>query len=182
MKLHVEADLLAYRNRNPVDETHGPILIAVDGSGSMAGPKEIWAKALVIATVLQAKKEKRKSNGIIFGASEQEIFEIDVNRLDDLATASFHMGTNFGPPLTWAQDQFKEHPRADFLFITDGICNLESDKRTEFIQAKNSCGARCFSVLIGSDATETVRQFSDKVFSIVITSTARDGGQILAQI
>jgi uncharacterized protein with von Willebrand factor type A (vWA) domain len=82
-----------------VEEIHGPILIAVDGSGSMAGPKEIWAKALAIATMLQAKKEKRKSHGIIFGASENEIFEIDVNRLEDLATASFHMGTNFGPPL-----------------------------------------------------------------------------------
>ena len=103
LKKLLDEDLLAYSYKNPVDETHGPILIAVDGSGSMAGPKEIWAKALAIATVLQAKKEKRKSQGIIFGASEKEIFEIDVDRLEDLATASFHMGTNFGPPLTWAK-------------------------------------------------------------------------------
>jgi len=79
-------------------ETHGPILIAVDGSGSMAGLKEVWAKALAIATILEAKKEKRKSQGIIFGASEKEIFAIDVDRLEDLATVSFHMGTNFAPP------------------------------------------------------------------------------------
>ena len=120
LKKLLEEDLLAYSYKNPAQETHGPILIAVDGSGSMAGPKEIWAKALAIATILQAKKEKRKSQGIIFGASEQEIFEIDVNRLEDLATASFHMGTNFGPPLRWAQDKFKEQPRADLFFITDG--------------------------------------------------------------
>jgi uncharacterized protein with von Willebrand factor type A (vWA) domain len=182
LKKLLDEDLLAYSYKNPVVETHGPILLAVDGSGSMAGPKEVWAKALAIATILQAKKEKRKSHGVIFGASEKEIFDIDVDRLEDLATASFHMGTNFGPPLTWAKDHFRENPRADFLFITDGICNLESDKRTEFIRAKNSCGARCFSVLIGSDATETVRQFSDKVFSILITPTATEGGQILAQI
>ena len=120
LKKLLEEDLLAYSYKNPVEETHGPILIAVDGSGSMAGPKEIWAKALAIATILQAKKEKRKSHGIIFGASEKEIFEIDVNRLEDLATASFHMGTNFGPPLRWAQDKFNEQPRADLFFITDG--------------------------------------------------------------
>src|SRR6266511_2138570 len=160
LKRLLEEDLLAYSYRNPVEESHGPILIAVDGSGSMAVLKEIWAKALAIATILQAKKEKRKSHGIIFGASEEEIFEIDVNRLEDLATASFHMGTTFGQPLRWAQNQFKENPRADFLFITDGICNLEDEGKTTFIQAKSSSGARCFSVLIGSDATDAVKRFS----------------------
>ena len=182
LKRLLEEDLLAYSYKNPVEETQGPILIAVDGSGSMAGLKEIWAKALAIATILQAKKEKRKSHGIIFGASDNEIFEINVNRLEDLATASFHMGTNFGPPLRWAQDQFKENPRADFLFVTDGICNLEDERKTAFIQAKSSSGARCFSVLIGSETTETVTQFSDKVFSLSVLPNAREGGQILSEI
>src|SRR6266540_6376249 len=182
LKKLLDEDLLAYSYKNPMVETHGPILIALDGSGSMAGSKETWAKALAIATILQAKKGKRKSHGIIFGASENEIFEIDVNRLEDLATASFHMGTNFGPPLRWAQDQFKENSRADFLFITDGICNLEDERKTTFIQAKSSSGAKCFSVLIGSDATDTVKQFSDKVFSLPTILTSRDGGQILSQI
>jgi uncharacterized protein with von Willebrand factor type A (vWA) domain len=182
LKRLLEEDLLAYSYRNPVEESHGPILIAVDGSGSMAGHKEIWAKALAIATVLQAKKEKRKSNGIIFGASEQEIFEIEVNRLEDLATASFHMGTNFGPPLRWAQDKFNEQPRADLFFITDGICNIEETERADFIRAKTRSGANCYSVLIGSETTETVKQFSDKVFSLAVAPTPRDAGQILSEI
>ena len=138
LKRLLDEDLLAYSYKNPVEETQGPILIAVDGSGSMAGLKEIWAKALAIATILQAKKEKRKSQGIIFGASEKEIFEIDVDRLEDLATASFHMGTNFGPPLRWAQDKFKEQPRADLLFITDGICNIEEDEKNGVHSGKES--------------------------------------------
>jgi uncharacterized protein with von Willebrand factor type A (vWA) domain len=182
LKRLLDEDLLAYSYKNPVEETQGPILIAVDGSGSMAGLKEIWAKALAIATILQAKKEKRKSQGIIFGASEKEIFEIDVNMLEDFATASFHMGTNFGPPLKWAEDHFTENPRADFLFITDGICNLENERKTAFIQAKNSSGSRCYSVLIGSDATETVKQFSDKVLSLTTAPSPRDAGQILSEI
>ena len=77
LKRLLDEDLLAYSYKTPVEEIHGPILIAVDGSGSMAGLKEIWAKALAIATILQAKKERRKSYGIIFGASENEIFEIE---------------------------------------------------------------------------------------------------------
>src|SRR5215510_12647708 len=182
LKKLLDEDLLAYSYKNPVEETYGPILIAVDGSGSMAGLKEIWAKALAIAAILQAKKENRKSHGITFGASEKEIFEIDIDRLEDVASASFHMGTNFGPPLRSAQDKFKENPRADFLFITDGICNVDDETTTPFIQAKNSSGARSFGVLIGSDATETVKQFSDKVFSLTTAPNPRDAGQILSEI
>ena len=182
LKRLLEEDLLAYSYTNPVNETQGPILIAVDGSGSMAGAKEIWAKALAIATMLQAKKERRKSYGIIFGASEKEIFEINVDRLDDLATASFHMGTDFGPPLRWAQDKFTEQPRADLFFITDGICNLAGEENREFIQSKSRNGARCFSVIIGSEITETVKEFSDKVFSLSASPNAGEGGQILSEI
>jgi uncharacterized protein with von Willebrand factor type A (vWA) domain len=182
LKRLLEEDLLAYSYKNPVVETHGPILLAVDGSRSMAGPKEIWAKALAIATILQAKKEKRKFQGIIFGASEKEIFEIDVNRLEDLATASFHMGTNFGPPLRWAEDHFRENPRADFLFITDGICTLEDESKTPFIHAKRSSRARCFSVLIGSEITETVKQFSDRIFALSMVPNPCDAGHILSEI
>ncbi len=181
LKRLLDEDLLAYSYKNPVEETQGPILIAVDGSGSMAGAKEIWAKALAIASMLQAKKERRKSHGIIFGASENEIFDINVNRLEDLATASFHMGTDFGPPLRWAEDKFKEQPRADLFFITDGICNIEEDRKADFIQAKGRSGARCYSVLIGSETTETLKQFSDKVFSLPASPNAREGGQILSQ-
>jgi uncharacterized protein with von Willebrand factor type A (vWA) domain len=181
LKRLLDEDLLAYSYKTPVEEIHGPILIAVDGSGSMAGLKEIWAKALAIATILQAKKERRKSYGIIFGASENEIFEINVNRVEDLATASFHMGTDFGPPLRWAQDKFKE-PRADLFFITDGICNIEEAEKMDFIRAKTGTGAKCYSVLIGSETTETLKQFSDKVFSLSTLPNAREGGQILSEI
>jgi len=148
----------------------------------MEGPREVWAKAMAMAAFLQAKKEKRKTYGIIFGASENELFEIDMNRLEDLATASFHMGTDFEPPLAWAEDKFRENPKADFLFITDGICDLPLERREAFLSAKSQSGARCFSVLIGSEATETVRQFSDKVFSLPTTPGAREGGQIVAEI
>ena len=136
---------------------------------------------MAIATILQAKKEKRKSHGIIFGASEKEIFEIDVNRLEDLATASFHMGTNFGPPLRWAQDKFKETRERISSSSPTAFVTLEEERKAEFIQAKSSSGARCFSVLIGSDATDTVKQFSDKVFSLRHPNVS-DGGQILSEI
>ena len=180
--VYAEEELLAYSYKSPVQQSHGPILVAVDGSGSMQGARDVWAKALAIAAFLQAKKEKRKAYGIIFGASENEIFEIDMNRLEDLATASFHMGTNFGPPLTWAEEKFRDTPQSDFLFITDGICDLPAEKRQAFLAGKNQSGARCYSVLIGSDATQTVKDLSDRLFSLPTTPGAKEGGQILTEI
>src|SRR5712692_4198020 len=41
LKRLLEEDLLAYSYKNPVQETQGPILIAVDGSGSMQGAREV---------------------------------------------------------------------------------------------------------------------------------------------
>ena len=92
------------------------------------------------------------------------------------------MGTNFGPPLRWAQDKLKEQPRADLLFITDGVCNIEKAEKVDFIQAKTRTGANCYSVLIGSETTETVKQFSDKVFSLTTAPSPHDAGQILSEI
>jgi uncharacterized protein with von Willebrand factor type A (vWA) domain len=177
-----DEELLAYSYKNPVEESHGPILVAVDGSGSMQGSREIWAKALAIAAFLQAKKEKRKARGIIFGASEREIFEIETNKLEELASACFEMGTSFEYPLNWAEKKFVENPKADFLFITDGICDLSSDRRASFIATKARTGAKCYSVLIGSELTETVKQFSDRAFSLPTTPGAKHGGHILAEI
>jgi uncharacterized protein with von Willebrand factor type A (vWA) domain len=99
-----------------------------------------------------------------------------------LATASFHIRTNFGPPLTWAQDKFNEQPRADLFLITDGVCNVEENEKADFIRAKTRSGAKCYGVLIGSATTETVKQFSDKVFSLTTAPTPRAAGQILSEI
>src|SRR5439155_18004885 len=57
LKRLLEEDLLAYSYRIQLKKGHGPIWIALDGSGSMAGPKEVWAKALAMATILQPKKK-----------------------------------------------------------------------------------------------------------------------------
>jgi hypothetical protein len=89
----------------------------------MTGLKEVWAKALAIATMLQAKKEQRTSHGIIFEASEKEIFEIDLNRLEDLATASFHMGTNLGRRLDGLKKSSKKVREQIFFSLPTGFAN-----------------------------------------------------------
>ena len=183
LKRLLDEDLLAYSYKNPVEETQGPILIAVDGSGSMAGHKEIWAKALAIATVLQAKKEKRKSHGIIFGASEKEIFEIDVNRLEDLATASFHMGTNFGPPLRWAQDKFNRTTTGGSLFHHRRDLQHRGREKSRLYSGEES--AQEPNATAFSSARRPPKQSSNsrtKYFSLAAAPTPRDGGQILSEI
>jgi hypothetical protein len=52
----------------------------------------------------------------------------------------------------------------------------------DFIKSKTRSGAKCYSVLIGSEVTDAVKRFSDKVFSLPTTPGAREGGQILTEI
>jgi hypothetical protein len=59
---------------------------------------------------------------------------------------------------------------------------MEQDRKADFIQAKSRSGAKCYSILIGSQTTETLRQFSDRIFSLSTTPTAKEGGEILADI
>jgi uncharacterized protein with von Willebrand factor type A (vWA) domain len=47
------------------------------------------------------------------------------------------------------KDKFKEQPHADFLSITDGVCDLDAETR-EVIHAEKQSGVKCYSVLIGS--------------------------------
>ena len=65
-----------------------------------------------------------------------------------------------------SRDRPKPDPKADLLFISDWICELFRETRNIFLSAKSRSGAISLSVLIGSEATEPVRQFSDKVFSL----------------
>ena len=62
LKRLLEEDLLAYSYKNPVEETQGPILIAVDGSGSMAGAKEDMGQSSGDRLNAASQKGKTKSS------------------------------------------------------------------------------------------------------------------------
>ena len=63
LKRLLDEDLLAYSYKNPVEETQGPILIAVDGSGSMADQKRSGLKLWRSPQYFKPKRNKGNLTG-----------------------------------------------------------------------------------------------------------------------
>lgn len=111
----------------------GGIIYCHDGSSSMQGQREIWAKAIGLALLNLAVKQKRSFYGIQFGtASEIRIDDfhdwknVQPEKVIDFAEFFFNGGTNFERPLAEAMKILeKEHAefgavRHDIVFATDG--------------------------------------------------------------
>ncbi len=70
---YYEGRLLHYDLKRREKEAKGPIVIALDLSGSMAGEKEQWAKAVSLATIDLAVKDKRPWAFIAFDAKIKDV-------------------------------------------------------------------------------------------------------------
>ena len=109
----------------------GPIILAVDTSGSMRGAPENIAKAVVLEALRSAHREKRGCLLIAFGGPD-EIIERDlcpaerphegIDALLDLLGQSFDGGTDVQAPIERAVQRVREsHWRsADLLIVSDG--------------------------------------------------------------
>jgi len=71
LKDFTERNLLQYEMKGYEKIAHGGIIYIHDGSGSMSGPREVWAKAIGGALLHCARKQKRSFYGIQFGSANQ---------------------------------------------------------------------------------------------------------------
>ena len=76
LRRFAEGELLQYDLRAPAHR--GPMVVCVDGSGSMQGSKELWAKAVALTLMEIARRERRRCLGIIFSAGHQTVFEVEL--------------------------------------------------------------------------------------------------------
>ncbi len=177
---YFEHGLLQCRLQEPAGD--GPVVVCLDGSSSMAGDKEVWAKALCIAFAHFAKRQRRGFAVIVFSSrgDEPRVFATPPSRrggglTDDqiVALADYFPGggTDFETPLERAVELLGEGPfrRADVLFITDGECDVGASWLEGFLERKRRMGFKVYSVLIdltGRESAEVLKGFSDKVTTV----------------
>ncbi|MGB9791693.1 MAG: VWA domain-containing protein [Thermacetogeniaceae bacterium] len=167
-----EKKLLQYRLDARAPHGRGPLVVCVDESGSMAGEKEIWAKAVALAGFMLAAKEKRGYALIHFGYK----WEIRVDRFPNPRKASpaevlsavehfFGGGTDFETPLEKALEILEESPfkYGDIIFITDAICWVSDTFMEKFNKVKQQKEFSVFSILVEKGMEESVKPFSDMV-------------------
>lgn len=106
----------------------GPVMMALDTSGSMVGEPELLARAAVLAVCRQVLPQGRAVHLIAFG-SRDELREVrlrrgpaSVLRLVEALSWGFGGGTDFDAPLARALDLLVDEDlrEADVLLVTDG--------------------------------------------------------------
>ena len=173
----VEGELLEYELRGADERGRGPMIVCLDVSSSMAGDKEVWAKAVTLTLLEIARRERRRFRAILFSSGESELKTFELNPGDrtttdlgaalDLAEYFPGGGTDFERPLdlaleTLAESRFR---KGDVVFVTDGEARIGDAWRDRFLAEKERLDFSVYAILIdvGSSAEETLRAIADRI-------------------
>jgi uncharacterized protein with von Willebrand factor type A (vWA) domain len=181
----VEGRLLQYDLQGDDDRTRGPMVVCLDVSGSMAGPRELWAKAVALCLLDRARIANRPFHVVAFSAPPAPLFQRTLTAarglraapgkgLDGDAVWAFaeHFdggGTNFERPLDAALEVLASAPRfrrADIVFVTDGEAPLGDAFLERLDEARRRLGFRVVGALVdtaGGGRTDTLERFCDDV-------------------
>jgi hypothetical protein len=130
----------------------GPLVVAIDKSGSMEGDKDVWATAVALALLDVAQVEKRPFALLAFDASvKQESMVMPGESLPEEALfVPADGGTDISRVVARGLDIIERHPgglrRADIVLITDGGSN--ADNATELRDRAAKLGVTILGVAI----------------------------------
>ena len=124
-----EGSLLLYRKVLP--ESHGPLYVLLDKSGSMMGTKIVWAKAVALALAQRAARERREYYVRFFDSIPYPPLRLPKNArsrdvvrlLDYIARVRANGGTDITRAVLAAVDDIisgRSSGVADIVLITDG--------------------------------------------------------------
>lgn len=158
---YAEKELLQFKMRGHEEVGKGPIVIAIDKSGSMSGQPFTWAMGVAEALRRFAAEEDRDYYAMFFGSNN------DRNRFDfpkgkgpfekvlSFLSVAANGGTQFDGVLTEALEKATKafddggQSKADIVFITDGQAHLDDNWIKQFNEERARTGVRVYSVYIG---------------------------------
>src|SRR3989475_5407407 len=170
------------------EEEPRAVYLCIDNSGSMAGEKEVWAKASALALAHLALAEDRPVEVVLFGDAADPLRVVSMRPEDDASTrleklldvASYFLGggTDFVKPLSHVLDALEagHHTGSDLLFVSDGLCPIPEDFIRRFREAKERYDLRMTAVLIGEEPF-ALSEISDTVHRL---DEALQAGEALA--
>jgi uncharacterized protein with von Willebrand factor type A (vWA) domain len=162
-------------------EGQGPIIIALDESGSMGAPcdgmtAEVWSKSVTLALLSVARLQKRDLAVIHFAADSQLKAEVfprgEATPAEVIACASHFYnggGTAFEP---WMKKALElaggaRFEKADVICLSDGVSAVSAQVRAEWQKMRAERGMQAYSVLIGAaDGAGLLDEISDAVFCL----------------
>ncbi len=160
----LESNLAQYDLRGDDRHGRGPVVVCLDGSGSMNGKRELWAKAVALSLLDVARKQGRRTKALVFSGAEADLASFDLTgkgRLSGrrpvnlgevvrLAECFPGGGTDFEKPLKAALEAVRTTPLrgADIVFITDGEATVSDAFAEELRKEKRRRDFGVFAVLV----------------------------------
>ena len=154
------------RQKGTVDR-RGPIILAIDTSGSMQGELERDAKAFALAIFRVAFRQHRSVHVITFSTAIDSIV-LTPNQSDSLEqlikflSLSFRGGTDLSEALEEGVSMLEkpEFRQADMLFLTDGDAPPFGREQVKAMAKARQNGVRFYSLLVGNTANKRLlKQF-----------------------
>ena len=152
----------------------GPMILAIDTSGSMRGAPENIAKAVVLEALRTARRERRGCLLIAFGGPD-EIVERELcpperpheglDALLALLGQGFDGGTDVQSPIERAVQRVREAhwSSADLLIVSDGEFGCTPVTLQHLEDARRELGLRVQGVLVGDRETLGLLQTCDDI-------------------
>ena len=176
-----EGSLQQYKLRGREKLGKGPVVVAIDSSGSMGGHRDVWSKAVVLAILRIAEKENRVVHYLNFNTSIQDEVTLrpgtPKDKIMDLIARGVSGGTNFQIPLQHAVNAINDDTttdgqgglaKADVVFITDGECHVDEHWSDEFKRLREEREVNVVTVLVGhSGQQDTIDRISDNTVDLV---------------
>jgi hypothetical protein len=180
---------LTYAMQGREPQAKGPVVILLDGSSSMReAAKDVWSKAVALALLSTATKQKRAWHLVEFNGAIVREVEIPAGKATsaDIAAALDHRcsgGTDFNAPVLRAVELIrsaKTMKQADVVIITDG----EDSVTPETIEAATSLtkteGVSWFCVGVGPDAEMGLQSLAPIATSMVRVRNTDDADDMIA--
>ncbi len=183
-----EKQLLQYELSRQERLAKGPIVAAIDVSGSMHGARIEWAIASALALADTASRQKRHCHILFFDTEVKQEFrfipgERDVEKFVQMATVGTGGGTNYEPALTASVaviNSSQHYESADIVMVTDGLCHLPPEFQKYFTSWKEAQKVKGYAVLIGNDPIAELEKWNDKVWKI--SNLAEAGDEVAGEL
>lgn len=209
---YVEHSLVQYSLRGDDSVVKGGIILLEDGSSSMAGTREIWAKAIGLALLKVAIMQRRPFYAINFaGPSAYISFDFDTTSTElklvkshngysqefsgaeaiiEYAESAMHGGTDFMTPLALGLDILREQheklnaTEGDIIFLTDGECGVPAQFLNEFKAEQARLDFKVFGVAIQTNPkSEPLNTITDgRCIGLKELTDAKDVSELFASI
>lgn len=168
----LEGAALQYDMRGKETKGEGPIILAVDESGSMGGAPDEWAKAVVFGLLEIGARQKRPVYLVHFDASVTRTDEfreprnITLPAIIDAVTYFTGGGTSIARALKHCADLLDANDgpwkRADVVLVTDGEDYDAANQEAQLKRIKGR-GGHIFTVAIGVEPGGVLKEHCDEI-------------------